>query len=286
MSEQTLLFCVGAAKSGTSWLQTYLRGHDECYFRNLKELHYFDTLEGFADRNHVKRVSKRLAEARERLENHPEKATNKWLPTLISDLEQWLGWFDGQTANDPAYLDYMGYQREPAKIIGDFTPAYGQVSDATLKHMAGLCEKVKFVFLMRDPVERLWSHFRMTAKRQGDDALEASVMKYMNDDNPDLTSMSDYQSTLKRLFRVIPRENVHIEYYERLFTQDALDRLCGFLEIEPQVGKFDDFVHKGRRITLPPILRTGFEQKLLPQYGFVDDFMGGLPPEWNIGMME
>ena len=43
--EPTLLFCVGAAKSGTTWLYRYLHDHPECHLRSIKELHFFDTID-------------------------------------------------------------------------------------------------------------------------------------------------------------------------------------------------------------------------------------------------
>lgn len=285
MSAQTLIFCVGAAKCGTSWLHTYLRGHEACYLRSIKELHYFDALDGVGDGGHIKRASKRLADARAKLESHPEPETNTWLPMLISDLEEWLSRFDGRTANDSAYLDFIGYRREPAQIIGDFTPAYGQVSSAMLKHMSGLCEQVKFIFLMRDPVDRLWSNIRMTGARLGDDAMELSVADYLSDNNPALVSRSDYRNTLNLLQDVIPAENIHIELFERMFTPEALDRLCHFLGIAPEAGAFGNVVHKGRKVTLPSILRAEFQKKLMPQYNFIEDYMGGLPPEWTDRMV-
>ena len=41
-----VFLCVGAAKAGTSWLHTQLQAHPECHFRSIKELHYFDALDG------------------------------------------------------------------------------------------------------------------------------------------------------------------------------------------------------------------------------------------------
>ena len=43
-----LFFCVGAAKAGTSWLYSQLAAHPECHFRAIKELHYFDAIDGEA----------------------------------------------------------------------------------------------------------------------------------------------------------------------------------------------------------------------------------------------
>ena len=36
--EPTVLFCVGAAKAGTSWFHSYLENHPDCHMRGIKEL--------------------------------------------------------------------------------------------------------------------------------------------------------------------------------------------------------------------------------------------------------
>ena len=42
--EQTLFFCVGAQKSGTTWLHDYLSSHPEVADAPLKEMNFFSDL--------------------------------------------------------------------------------------------------------------------------------------------------------------------------------------------------------------------------------------------------
>jgi hypothetical protein len=288
MSEQTLIFCVGAAKSGTSWLQAFLREHEECYFRNLKELHYFDALDAGGRDWHVKLLARRLIEMRKKLAEDPHCDSNEWLLVLISDIESWLTVFDGKNAIDDAYLDYIGYGRVQKKVVGDVTPAYGGVSREMLAHMAGLGADVKFIYVMRDPVARLWSGFRMVLDRYGEGKMQALITRFLADEEGDdhaLMVASDYKGTLKKLRAVIAPENLHIEFYETMFTQNAVDRICGFIGIEPAPVPRKMVVHKGKRVALPSILRDVLAKKLKPQYSFVKEIMGGVPPEWTENMV-
>ena len=285
MSKQTLLFCLGAAKAGTGWLQEYLRGHNACYLRNLKELHYFDVLDGGGNAWHIKKLEERLTQSRKRLENHPDKENNTWLPVLIADLEAWLELFDGHTADDAGYLAYLGMGREDATLVGDFTPAYAMLSKEMLAHMHGMSENVKFIFLMREPVDRLWSNIRMVAGKNNGKIIDTRVEKYLSDADPSLAERCDYGSTLDKLLEVIPRDNLHLEYYERLFTQEALERVTAFLGIETKPARFERVVHKGRGRELEPLLRSVFQDKLKPQYNYIENLMGGLPPEWTDRMV-
>ncbi len=282
MSQPALVFGIGAAKSGTSWLQTYLREHTDCFFRNLKELHYFDSLDSgmgsfyrddAADR--VRRESKKLA-------NHRDAKNNTWLPLLISDLNEWMDVFDGHTAVDGPYLEYIGYNRANVALVGDFTPAYAGCSKAMLKHMSRMSENVRFVYIMRDPVDRLWSHIRMDAGKGG---VEDIVEQFLSDARPNIANESDYCGRIGGLLKVVPKKQLHIEVFERLFSAEAIERLCRFLGISVKPASYDKAVHKGKSKTLDPLLRMVFQNKLKPQYDFVEDLFGGLPREWTNKMV-
>ncbi|HHL20789.1 MAG TPA: sulfotransferase [Aliiroseovarius sp.] len=286
MTGQSLIFCVGAAKSGTSWLHEYLAGHPECFLRKVKELHYFDALEA-KGRWHRRQTEARLEAARTRLAgfSEAERAANTYLPALIADLEDWLQVFDGMAPNDPGYLDYVGLGREKAAVVGDFTPAYATLTRATYRHMAGMADKVKFLFIMRDPLARLWSNIRMNAAGKGDMAIASEVDSYLAGNNRNLTLRSNYRRTLNRLLAVIPRENLHLEFYERLFTPEAIERLCAFLGIAPKPANFERVVHRGKT-TGVEVLRVGeLRESLQPQYNYVEKLMGEVPQEWTDRMV-
>lgn len=278
MSGQTFIFCLGATKAGTSWLFDYLYGHRECHFPAVKELHYFDALEQGNGAWHRKEAQARLDRAR------AEKPT-AWQHRLVADLERWLATFDGKTRDDAAYLNYVQEGGEKARVIGDFTPAYGLLKEKTLATMAALTDKVRFVYLMRDPVDRIWSNIRMVAGAGGQAALDAKVDGVLNGTADNILDRSNYRRTLNRLTRAIPREALHIEFYERLFTPAAIERLCAFLGIVPQPAPFDRMVHQSVKAALPMGQRAQLQAALKPQYNFVEKFMGELPSEWTQKMV-
>ncbi len=287
MSGQTLIFSVGAAKSGTSWLQSFLRAHDDCYFRHQKELHYFSVLDKGGNPWHINRLAGILKDKRAQMAATPEAAQSPWLQGLTSDIEEWLGIFDGKTPVDSAYLDYIGYGRVDAKVVGDITPDYGHVSRKMLRHMASLGDDVKFIYIMRDPVERMWSGLRMVLDRHGEAEMESRMMRFLSgeDEGAAISQTYDYQGTLQKLLEVIPRENLYIEFYETMFTQGAMDRLCDFLGVSHAPAPVDKVVHRGKRLTLPSVLKVEFLKKLEPQYSFVDKTLGGVPLEWTENMV-
>ncbi len=285
MSGQTLIFGVGAAKAGTSWLFDYLAHHDEVYLPTVKELHYFNALEFGRGKFFREMHERQLADFEWKMIFAKDEALRPYRVQAAADLSRWLDVFDGQNANDAGYLDYLGRGR-PEKLIGDITPAYALLSAATFKRMAGLMERVRFVYLIREPVERLWSQLRMDAGKQG----EAEALKRMDDflegGQKNVAERSNYRRTINRLWQAMPREALHIEFFERLFSAEAIAKLCAFLGITPKAADFDKTVHQSRvSAGLDEGRRARAEALLKPQYNFVRDKLGGLPPEWTARMV-
>lgn len=269
MSGQTLIFCVGATRSGTSWLHSYLRDHPDCFLRAQKELHYFDELHGDWP---AQRLPRKL-ESLEATDRSPHQ------DLVVTDLKEWLQVFDGRP-NDTGYLDYVGYGRVKARVVGDFTPAYGLLDADVLAHMAGLCDDVKFIYLMREPVERLWSNIKMSAKPER--VMEAFLEK----EGSPIARRSDYSATLENLRAVVPEGRLHVEYFERLFTEAAIDRLCEFLDIPARAANLKAKVHPSDGMKLNPMIRDVLQARLQPQYEYVAAAMGGLPEEWTEKMVK
>lgn len=284
MSSQTLIFCIGATKAGTSWLWDYLYGHDETWFPAVKELHYFDALEMGSGPFFRKELENRLAG----LEERRAKGTIKpFGEQVLADGKRWLELFDGRARNDAGYLDFLGLGRVAAKVVGEFTPAYSLLKETTYRMMAELGERVRFIFLMRDPVDRMWSNVRMQAGRDaGDNVLDATLAEVLEGRERNIALRSNYRRTLNRLLAAVPREHVFLEFYERLFSAEAMARLCAFLGIAPRPAEFARVVHGGRPALLPGQRLAPMLEYLKPQYNYVERLMGELPAEWSDKMVK
>ncbi|UWQ05650.1 sulfotransferase [Aliiroseovarius crassostreae] len=284
MSAQNILYCVGAPKSGTSWLFDYFYYHPTAKTRALKEVHYWDSLEGgrggfWLDQHRARRAD--LAQANKSEKKAEAKA---FQDAAIAAIDNWVTCFDGQTRDDAAYLDFIS-DHGKAGLAVDFTPSYGSLSAQSFQKMADLSENARFLFLMRDPVERILSHLRMDS--HGDlDKLNRKIEKFLSEEDSDLHILrSNYRRTINNLLKVVPRERVHFEYYETLFSDDAIQRLCAFAGLEPAKALFEKRVHKGLRYPNFAAPVEKLRQALNPQYNFVEKFMGELPAEWTQKMV-
>jgi hypothetical protein len=284
MSGQTLIFGIGATKAGTSWLWDYLYGHDETYFPAVKELHYFDALEMGSGPFFRRDLEKRLAGLQAK---RAQGALRPFARQVLEDGARWLGLFDGKTPNDAGYLDFVGLGRTAARVVGDFTPAYSLLREATFCRMAGLAERVRFIFLMRDPVARMWSNIRMQAGGDtSEETLDTVLSEVLEGRENNIAPRSNYRRTLTRLLAAVPREHVFLEFYERLFTPEAISRLCAFLGLAPRPAEFARVVHGGRHAVLPAHRLGPMTEFLKPQYNYVERLMGELPAEWTDKMVK
>ncbi|MFC0279719.1 sulfotransferase family protein [Falsigemmobacter intermedius] len=276
----TYLFGVGATKAGTSWLYRYLSGHPDCHMRAVKELHYFNAA---GPQQRAQRITIETARL-ERLKAELAGESRAWrlasLAASIADVEDWLRVLRGEQS----YQDYLERGAEGAKLVGDITPAYASLSVARLSEMASAAPDCRFVYLLREPVSRLWSHVRMVAKRAGGDlATQASVAfeRALSGEKSDVAARSDYRGAITRLRAAVAPSKLLILFQEELFSAPGLARLCAFLGIRVQAADTTARVHEGQPLAMTAEQRLRARAFLQSQYDFVASAFGTLPASWR-----
>ncbi len=281
----TVLFGLGATKAGTTWLYRYLAGHPECHFRTVKELHFFDHDRAPEYQLRVLR-DKRVKLSADRDAALPQGGT-QWrrLDQRLRDVEELIAVQESRDRG--AYMAYLAGGAEGRRLIGDITPAYALVPPETLVEMAGLSARSRFIYLMRDPVARLWSNVRMKAARKltglGEglrEAVDGMFEAFLRGKHEDIAVRGDYRAALERFDRGIPAERLLVLFYEDLFSGATLERICGFLGLRPHEGQTDTRVHEGVHVEMRPAQRQEALALLRPQYDYVAARMGRLPGAW------
>lgn len=274
MQAPTLCFCVGATKAGTTWLYKFLAQHPDCHLRNVKELHFFDGLENGTAQARVARMQ-RIIDRADAAAVRTEDAK-----ALIAVLN---------SADEAHYLAYLQDGAGEQRVVADITPAYGLLPVERLRKMAALLPDVKFIYLMRDPVARLWSHVRMSAHRQGGDFAARAALVFENvlaGKQIDVTDRGDYQSVLGRLDAAVDPSRLLVMFQEALMTIPGVDRLCAFLGIAFQQPDFDRWVHKGQDLAMTTDQLARARVALRKQYDFAASRFGTLPDAWLRNMGE
>lgn len=277
MAEWTLLYGIGAPKAGTTWLYEYLRSHDQAHLRAVKELHYFNAV-----------AEGRLASRAETLQRKAALMLKRGRVRDSVDFADLAAACLDPRPDHAGYLDYLCTGRGARRLVADITPAYCTLDTPTFALMDRIAPAARFLFILRDPVARLWSHVKMNAERAGHKgrALAAAAAQGLEEAisgrRPPLARRCDYRGTIERLLAAVPRERVMFAFFERLFSQASIEAICRFLGIQPRPADFNQAVLAGPKLAMTEAQAAAARAWLAPQYRFARDFFGNdLPRAWQ-----
>ncbi len=266
---RTFFLGVGAQKAGTTWLSFYLRDHPEVYFSPIKEMHFWGNRS--REDNWPASMFRKKLKARE-----AELAADPDLPAKGAvALRERL-----RMGSDlGAYRRFFRRRVGEAQVFGEITPAYCALEREELELIRSQYPLTKIIFLLRNPADRLWSQMRFSENFETLAELEAKVDGVF--DNKRYRERYDYVTAMRNLRSVFPPEKLHFAFYEELFTQEAIDRLCEFLGISPLPAQFERSRNVSVKMPLGPALRRKIVERLAPQYTYMRDvYAGDLPASW------
>lgn len=289
MSEPALLYVVGATKAGTSWLYRALHDHPDCAPRAVKEAHYWDTFDAESRAKQLIAFNKRLFEYQaSRAEAQAQE--RQWqvanMDRRIADMTGLIAAIAGDRTGDAAYRRWLTDGTE-GRLPADMTPGYSVLPVPMLERMAALSPRALFVFLIREPLARLWSHIRMQAERfrQAHEVFEEKANNILwrilhKGQETHILERGDYPATVARLRAAVPAARLHVAYCERLFTQAGFAEMCAFLGIRPLTVDGTERVHEGPRATMRDDLRPKAVRLLRGHYDWAAREVGPLPQAW------
>jgi Sulfotransferase family len=123
-----------------------------------------------------------------------------------------------------------------ALAVGEATPRY----TAAPKHegvpgrMASVVPEARLVYLVRDPVERMRSHYQQLVRR----GLERRPVEEALLAHPPYVDQSRYAMQIERYLEHFPRERLLVVLSERLRSRrtEALGEILAFLGVDPTVS--------------------------------------------------
>jgi sulfotransferase family protein len=191
--------CIGAQKSGTSWLYHQLTLHPDFWMPPVKELHYFDAL------GRVKRdTPPRCQDSRDR-----------WFLERLKELSA------------RSYVDLAGYSSlfkpKGALLSGDITPAYATLNEELIEWIITRFPDLKVIFLVRDPVERAWSQLSMGVRLGMINKFDATDPEEVvcNLLNPGVLVRSHPSKIVARWKRYVRPENFRVYFFDDLNENPA-----------------------------------------------------------------
>lgn len=189
---------IGAMKAGTTALHRILGQHPEVYLSQPKELFFFD-----------------YGDCRE----HPKMLDKNYCLD-----EDW---------NSPANMDWYLNKfadRGKQKIVGEATPTYLSSKKAPAR-IASTLKNPKLIVMLRDPVERTYSHY-LHMVRFGEAVF--SFQDMLKFSPRELLFRSFYKESLERYLKYFDRNQIHLIIFERFIEkpEETLHSLCRFLGID------------------------------------------------------
>jgi hypothetical protein len=252
--------CIGAQKAGTTWLDKNLRRHPKLWLPPMKELQYFSELYIPAARRWTTR------QRRERGSHLLKRYATKVAPV------DWDYRYIARVADLVAgpigdfWYGRMFALAEPEQVCGEVTPDYCTLPDEGIRHVLRLSPEVKIILSLRDPIERCWSHIRMTARTRG--IADAEGLERMAR-NADLVQRADYPAMIAHWREFIPAERFLVIFMDDIAAEPGavLDKVCAFLGVPPRhFAKADEAVHEGVALEMPPAVLAALKERLAPVY--------------------
>jgi hypothetical protein len=189
------LFLIGAMKAGTRYLRKLLKGHPDIFMCEPEEPSYF------VDPQHLKGI-------------YPEI------------------WRRGLWRSEERYLELFR-PADDASILGEASTSYTKLPLApeVADRIAAFNPDARFIYLLRDPVERAISHYwhmvqRHTERRPIADALRSDVQ---------FVAFSHYVMQLSPYLKRFGRDRIAVVIHERLIADPGgvMRSLYEWLKVDP-----------------------------------------------------
>ncbi len=157
-----------------------------------------------------------------------------WIPP-----QKELEFFDAQYQRGLAWYHAQLAPAPQEAVVGEASPAY-LVRDEAVERMVATLPDAKILAIVRNPVDRAWSHYRFReAWQRQPTSFEAAVHAEMAGDSASvgLLAWGRYVEHLERLCRLVDRSRVCVVVLDDLVSDptELLGRVFRFLEVDERV---------------------------------------------------
>lgn len=135
-------------------------------------------------------------------------------------------------------------------VSGDVSPDYYLIPEEGVYKISQLLPKAKIIFMLRDPIDRLWSFSRMLAfQHQKLHHAGVSTEQLCNMCELQLQNAASYVTLVSRWKRYFSDENVFVGFYDELAIDPLkfFRRICDYMEIESE-NLSEELIEKISRI--------------------------------------
>jgi hypothetical protein len=258
--ERLFLGC-GAMKAGTTWLFAMLDRHPDIFFSDEKEIHYFAHVHGvespLALPARIARFQKFATGLR------VERYNPRWVRHRLDWFSRWLN----EPLDDEWYAALFRRKRDQ-KYVADFSNLNALLDDGGWQHVRRVAGEVRVLYIMRDPLQRLWSHVKFHAQYTG----QAEELPNYSPERFETTARapymwrnSEYGHIVARLKRHFGEDELKLAFFEDIHANPIrwLRELETFLGVRP--GTYNEEalskrINTSKEIAMPDFFPTLFQE--------------------------
>ncbi len=269
--EATLLIHVGATRTGSKWISNYFKEHTQILMSPIRVLNYFTRAEHFHQHFETALEAAEAEFARKGGGAKPSAALIQLRDRVRMN-------------RDPdAFLDYFRKRWSGEKAFADVTPSYYVEERDMFARMRDAHSQVRFLLVMRNPIDRLWSGMRLAHMGNPEFDPPVKLDQLLNGRLPPWRR--NYVTALTDLDAVVPPGHLKALFFEEMFDMTAIAELCAFLGVETQPADVASAMNQSEGGPLDAERRGRLYAKLEPVYRFVHDrYHGRLPASWLADM--
>ena len=270
-------------KSGTTWLYKRLQEVNGFNLFPIKELHYFDRSDKYLSHSILNQTK-----------GYSRFFNPQWLRVVTKDITESLkqGSFTDIRWKLNYYLSnyndewYCSLSKNREGISGDLTPAYAMLDKVAIQNIQSILPKVKIIFLLRNPVDRAWSHFKFSKRYDSFTKVDhQEAIRFFN--SPQQEMRSDYIKTIKSYQSVFPPQQILIGFFDAIKDQplNLLTKIIQFLGDEPvdinNQCKLQERNNLSPSIKIPTALNVFLQEKYSTPIAIMAKEFGGYCTVWK-----
>ena len=260
--------CIGAQRSGTTWLDVQLRQHPQIWMPPVKELHFLDSPDWYP--LIMPRINPHARARRLKIRRRVRSA--------LSHVRQ--------PRNVPWVLRYLLAPRlvrcypwmfmpGQGQVSGEATPNYAHLPPETIEAVHDAMPDMRLIYLLRDPVARIWSHVGMLVSKNprlvqhtDDEALHTFVVDHFTT----FAKHSTYVTNLARWEVHYPYEQFFCGFFEQIVQEPEalLPAIYRFLGVDDAPDHVPTKVHQPRNSrqfrAMPPQTERWITEQMMPEY--------------------
>lgn len=271
---------IGAQKSGTTWLARMLAAHPDVFVTPVKEIHYFD---------HTRKLTEQLSgkKRRSRYRKYHQRLWTQW-GRFSEHRGQWAWWRDYMSSPiDDAWYQRLFEHRGHRTVAGEITPEYAILGREGLSHIRRLAPDARVIFIMRNPIDRMWSQVLHQCRARGLDANRQSTEAIVTMlAEPRFGELGDYAATLDDMAAVFRPEQTQVHFYEDMHKDRlaALEQVCRFIGTRFEPHYFPELgrrFNRSQQAELPTPIREHLRGLYRAQAEAVRQRVGRIPEHWQ-----